>query len=181
MPVAQTRSRQALAALHSPRALTTAAVLAALHLILNQFTIPVSPMLEIGFDFLTQAATGYLCGPWVAALSGFGTDILGYFLRPNGGYFPGFTLSAVLQGMVYGFFYFKKPVTVPRIIACKAVVTVLFNFFLTPLWLHMMYGQAFVLLSTMRFFKNAVKFPLDVALLFLVLSTCQRYAQTKDT
>lgn len=166
---------QAAAEIKSPRSLAVAAVLAALNLVVNQFTIPVSQYLEIGFDFLTVAATGYLCGPWVAGMSGFATDVLGYLLRPNGPYFPGFTLSAVLLGMVYGCWYYKKPVHVGRVICCKLMVTLLFNFFLTPLWLHVMYGQAFVLLSSLRILKNIIKFPVDVALVLLVLKTCERY------
>ena len=50
--------RLALAAaeLHRPRTLALAAMLAALNLALNQFTIPVSAYLEISFDFLASAA-----------------------------------------------------------------------------------------------------------------------------
>lgn len=164
-----------LAELKKPRSLAVAAMLAALNLVLNQFTIPMSQYLEIGFDFLTVAATGYLCGPWVAGLSGFATDILGYLLRPNGPYFPGFTLSAVLLGIVYGLWYYGHPVKLGRVIGCKLTVTLLFNFLLTPLWLHVMYGQAFVVLSSIRIIKNVIKFPIDVALVLLVLKTCERY------
>lgn len=166
--------RGSAANLHDPRALAGAAVLAALHLVLNQFTIPVSAVLEIGFDFLTVAATGYLYGPFVAGMSGFATDVLGYLLRPNGPYFPGFTLSAILLGVVYGLCYYRRPVTLRRIIGTKLCVTVLFNFFLTPLWLHIMYGQAFVILSEVRIVKNLVKFPVDVALTLMVLRLASR-------
>ena len=173
------RLRQAAAELHNPRTLALAAMLSALNLAINQISIPVSAYLEISFDFLASAATGFLCGPWVAALSGVGTDLLGYVLRPNGPYFPGFTLSAMLLGIVYGLWYYRKPVQLWRIICCKLTVTVLFNFFLTPLWLHIMYGQAFVLLSTMRVIKNAVKFPVDVFLLLLVLKACRQYLKIR--
>ena len=166
--------RKSAANLHDPRALAGAAMLAALHLVLNQFTIPVSSVLEIGFDFLTVAATGYLYGPWVAGLSGFATDLLGYLLRPNGPYFPGFTLSAILLGVVYGLAYYQKPVSVRRIVCTKLCVVLLFNFFLTPLWLHIMYGQAFVILSQIRLVKNLVKFPVDVALAYTVLRLASR-------
>ena len=133
-------------------------------------------MLEIGFDFLTVAATGYLYGPWVAGLSGFATDVLGYLLRPNGPYFPGFTLSAILLGVVYGLFYYRRPVSVRRIVCTKLCVMLLFNFFLTPLWLHLMYGQAFVILTQIRIVKNLIKFPVDVALAYLVLRLARREA-----
>lgn len=166
---------QAVQELHRPQTLATAAVLSALHLVLNQFTIPVSSLLEVGFDFLAAAAIGYMCGPWVAGLSGIVTDVFGYVLRPNGPYFPGWTLSAILAGILYGLWYYRRPVRLWRVMACKAMAVVLFNFLLTPLWLHCLYGQAFVVLSGMRVVKNVIKFPIDVALLLLVLKTCERY------
>ena len=170
---------QAVAELHNPRALSLAAVLAALNLAINQFTIPVSGYLEISFDFLVSVATGFLCGPWVAALSGVATDLLGYVLRPNGPYFPGFTLSAMLAGILYGLWYYQRPVRLWRVVSCKLMATVLFNFLLTPLWLHVMYGQAFVVLSSLRIVKNIIKFPVDVVLLMLVLKACEQYQKTR--
>ena len=88
-------------------------------------------------------------------------------------------LSAMLLGVVYGLWYYRKPVQLWRIIACKLTVTVLFNFFLTPLWLHIMYGQAFVVLSSLRVIKNIIKFPVDVVLLVLVLKACQQYQKVR--
>lgn len=170
---------QAPAELRNPRALSMAAVLAALNLAINQFTIPVSGYLEISFDFLASVATGFLCGPWVAALSAIVTDLLGYVLRPNGPYFPGFTLSAMLAGILYGLWYYRRLVRLWRVISCKLMATVLFNFLLTPLWLHIMYGQAFVVLSSLRIVKNIIKFPVDVALLMLVLKACEQYQKTR--
>lgn len=160
--------------LHDPRTLATAAVLSAVHLVLNQFTIPVSQLLEVGFDFLAVAAIGYLCGPWVAGLSGIVTDLLGYILRPNGPYFPGWTLSAILVGMLYGLWLYRRPIKLWRVVLCKLNMVLLFNFLLTPLWLHITYGQSFVVLSSLRLVKNVIKFPLDILLLMLVLKTCER-------
>ena len=160
--------------LHDPRTLATAAVLSAVHLVLNQFTIPVSQLLEVGFDFLAVAAIGYLCGPWVAGLSGIVTDLLGYILRPNGPYFPGWTLSAILVGVLYGLWLYRRPIKLWRVVLCKLNMVLLFNFLLTPLWLHITYGQSFVVLSSLRLVKNVIKFPLDILLLMLVRKTCER-------
>ena len=165
--------------LHRPRTLALAAIFSALHLVLNQFTIPVSQLLEVGFDFLAVAATGYLCGPWVAGLSGIVTDLLGYILRPNGPYFPGWTLSAVLVGMLYGFWLYRRPVTLGRVVLCKLNMVLLFNFLLTPLWLSICYGQSFVVLSSLRLVKNIIKFPIDIILLMLVLKTCERMQEQR--
>ena len=45
---------------------------------------------------------------------------------------------------------------------------------LTPLWLNIMYGNAFVI-SGMRLIKNAVKLPLDTALLYFLLKAVETH------
>lgn len=166
------RLSQAAAEVKRTASLAGAAMLSALSLILNQFTIAVSPMLEIGFSFLAAGAGAFLYGPWLAGLAGVVTDIAGYFLRPNGGFFPGFTLNEFLLGFIYGCWLYKKPVSVWRVFcACLSAVLVI-NLFLTPLWLHIMYGNTFVL-SALRLAKNAIKLPLDTALLYFILKAVE--------
>lgn len=48
------------------------------------------------------------------------------------------------------------------------------NLVLTPLWLNIMYGNAFVI-SGMRLIKNAVKLPLDTALLYFLLKAVETH------
>ena len=48
------------------------------------------------------------------------------------------------------------------------------NFVLTPLWLHMMYGQAFVIFSSVKIVKNLIKLPIDAALLYGALKAAER-------
>ena len=85
----------------------------------------------------------------------------------------------MLAGILYGLWYYQRPVRLWRVVSCKLMATVLFNFLLTPLWLHVMYGQAFVVLSSMRIVKNIIKFPVDVVLLMLVLKACEQYQKTR--
>lgn len=155
-------------------ALTTTAMLAALALVLNQFTIVISQFLEIGFTFLAAGICAFLFGPWVAGLMGIVTDIAGYFLRPNGGFFLGFTFNEFLLGFLYGCWLYKRPVSWRRTFcACLSAVLVI-NLFLTPLWLNLLYGKAFIL-SGMRLVKNALKLPLDASLLYFLLKTLDRF------
>ena len=101
-------------------------------------------------------------------------DVAGYFLRPNGGFFPGFTLNEFLLGFLYGCWLYKKPVSLWRTFcACLSAVLVI-NLVLTPLWLNIMYGNAFVI-SGMRLIKNAVKLPLDTALLYFLLKAVETH------
>lgn len=162
------RLGQAAAELRRVRSVAGAGLLCALSVVLNQFTLVVSQLLEIGFSFLATALSGFLYGPWVAALAGVAMDLAGYLLRPNGGFFIGFTLNELLAGMIYGIWLYKRPVSLARTFCACLSVVLLINFFLTPLWLNIMYGNAFVL-SALRIVKNVIKLPLDTALLYLLL------------
>lgn len=170
------RLRAAWQELRRTRSLAGAGLLASAGVVLNQFTFAVSQFLEIGISFLAPAAAGFLYGPFVAGLAGVVLDIIGYVLRPNGAYFIGFTLNEFLAGFLYGCVLYKKPVTLPRcLLACMCTALVL-NLCLTPLWLHMMYGNAFVLTS-MRLIKNAIQLPVNTLLLYALLRVVQRHAK----
>ena len=71
--------------------LAGAAMLAALSLVLNQFTIAVSQFLEIGFSFLAAGTCAFLYGPWLAGLMGIVTDV------------AGFAASTYMRGVKFGF------------------------------------------------------------------------------
>ena len=167
------RLRASLREVRRVQSLVGTAMLAALNLVLNQFTIAVSQFLEIGFAFLATAMAGYLYGPWLAGLMGVVTDTLGWFLRPNGAYMPLWAINEFLLGFIHGCFLYKKPVGVPRTLAACAVSMLAINLFLTPLWLHLMYGNAFVL-TGLRLIKNLIKLPIDTALLYALLKIAEK-------
>ena len=166
------RLRAGLEEIHRLSSMVGTAMLAALHLVLNQFTFAVSQFLEIGFTFLATASAAYLYGPWLAGLMGIVADTLGYFLRPNGTYFPGWTLNEFLLGFLYGCWLYKKPVTLWRTFAACLSAVLLINLCLTPLWLHLVYGNAFVI-TGLRLVKNLIKLPIDTLLLYTLLKALQ--------
>lgn len=144
-------------------------LLIALHLVMNQFSLVLTPTLKISFAFLTSAVMGAVYGPIYAGLGAIFTDILGFVLKPSGFFFPGFTLNAFLAGIIYGVFLFQKGYNVKRIILAKVVTTVLVSFILTPIWLNIMYQSPLFIVA--RYIRTAIKFPIDVALLLLVMRT----------
>jgi ECF transporter S component (folate family) len=155
--------------------IAVAGMLVAVGVALSFTKIVLSPVLEISFDFLPLAAGGLLYGPVVGGIMGVVGDVLGYLVRPNGPFFPGFTLNALISGSLYGFFLYRRPVTWSRVIAVSAVLIVVINLGLNPLWLSVMYGKAFVVLLTGRLLKNAVMFPINTALLMTVLKFVERF------
>ncbi len=156
-----------------------AGLLCALGVALNQATFAVSTMLEIGFSFLANAMCAFLYGPIVGVIAAIAMDFAGYFLRPNGGFFIGFTLNEVLCAIIYGFWLYKKPVKIWRaFMACLTVVIVI-NLILTPMWLNFLYGNA-QLISNIRLIKNAIKLPVDTAILYGVLLLAKKIKKQKN-
>lgn len=84
------------------KTLTLAALFVAIAVVLSFFKVPLTPLIELRFGALPIAAAGALLGPVVGPVVGAVSDILGYMVRPTGPFFPGFTLSAALSGLIYG-------------------------------------------------------------------------------
>lgn len=152
---------------------TIGGVLIAISVVLSFFKVPLGPTLQISFASLPIAAGGMLFGPFVGAVIGFVSDLLGFIVRPYGFFFPGFTLNAILIGVFYGFFFYKRKVTLLNVILSSLLVTLVINLGLTTLWLSMMYGDAFIVLLGARVLKNVLLFPIDTALLFMILKVME--------
>ncbi|MBE6865921.1 MAG: folate family ECF transporter S component [Ruminococcaceae bacterium] len=160
--------------LKSVRAITGAALFAAMSPILALCTIQVNQFLQIGFTSLTHAMTGYFFGPLVACMSGGIADIIKYMLKPNGPFFPGFTINEMLVGFIYGLFFYKRKITLPKCITARFIVTVGINLTLTPLWLSFLYGNAFKFMVPTRIIKNIIMIPVDIFLLHTLLKFCEK-------
>lgn len=166
--------KKAAGAFKKVRNITGAGILGAMNLVLNQFTIVVSPVMEIGFAFLATAISAYLYGPLLAGVAAMAMDILGYMLRPNGAFSFGYTLNAFLGGFIYGCWLYNRPVRLARVFGACASTLFLFSFVLNPIWNHLLYGSAYVLISQVRIVKNLIVLPINTALLFAGLKLVER-------
>ena len=91
------------------KTLTTAAMLMAVSVVLGYFTIEASPYLKIGFGGVVNQFVYYLFGPVAGAVYGGVLDLVKYVVKPTGAFFPGFTLNAMLGGVLYGTILYRKP------------------------------------------------------------------------
>ena len=138
------------------------------------FNVSISKVLRISFSFLPLAVGSMLYGPAVGGIMGAVSDILGYVIKPAGPFFLGFTFNKLLTGVLYGIFLYKRPVKLIRVISVSAIITVVVNLLVNPLWLSIMYGDAYIVLLTGRIVKNLVMFPINTALLLFVLKFVER-------
>lgn len=160
--------------LSNTRNLTMCAMLMALTLAISSFTIVIGNYIKIGFSFIASELAYLLFGPVVGAIFGGAADILAYIVKPTGPYFFGFTLSAILGGLIYGMFLYKKPISFGRILLVKAIVAVLINMLLGTYWLSLMYGKAFLVLLPARVIKNLIMLPINSVLFYSVAKMLEK-------
>lgn len=151
------------------RNLSVMAMMLALGVALGFYaTVQVGDYLKIGFAFIPNELTGMLFGPVAGGVVAALADIVKYLVKPAGAFFPGFTVSALIGGMIYGAALYKKPLSLKRIIAANTLVTVFVNLLLNTYWLTVLYGNGFAALLPARIVKEALLLPIDIILYYTV-------------
>ena len=144
------------------------AFLIAISVVLTRFCSINTPILRIGFGFMPCAIMGIMYGPLWAGAGYAIADVLGMMIFPNGAYFPGFTLTAFLTGVVYGLFYHNREITIKSSILPNLIVSFVLNLVLDTVWLMILMGQGFLVLLPTRIIKCVVMFAIQVVLIPLV-------------
>lgn len=180
--------------------ITVTGLLIALSMAIESLYIPV-PFGKLNFAFIAIAAIGMLFGPTVAFFAGAMCDVLGFLMRPDGGFLPIYILIAMFQGLIYGLVLYRKwgnmssadnstgkrfTEFMVRIVIARLLDVIIINLLCnTAANLH--YGfipeQAFSTAVAARFVKNALEFLVDIPLLAVILpvvlkvytSTASRY------
>ena len=160
--------------LNKVKAITALAMLGAISLVIASYRIDIGPFIRITFSSIPNQIAYYLFGPIVGGIFGGAMDILGFLIKPSGGYLPGFTLSAILGGVLYGMFFYKRKMTLPRILLAQFVVMLVCNIFLGTLWLDIYYGKAFFAILSMRVLKNVIQWPINSFLLYFIVQALEK-------
>lgn len=144
-------------------------ILVAVDIVLQKLSFgPV--MVKVGFGFIGASLLGYFFGPWWASAGALACDLLSSALfGQEGGFFIGFTISAMAAAAIYGAFYYERPVKIWRIAAATLLVTVIVNILLNTLWLHLMYGLAWKAALITRLPKELVVPWIQIAVSYLLL------------
>ena len=141
----------------------------AVSIVLSFFSFYVTETLRIGPAYLATAMLGMLYGPVTGGIAAGLGDILKYLIKPSGPFFPGYTLTALLGGVVYGSFLYKNKVTVLRCVLSKTFINIFLNLGLNTLWSSILYGKAFFAILIPRVYANVALLPLQIVLLYALL------------
>lgn len=148
--------------------LVCVSLLIALDVILTRFLSIQTQFLRVGFGFLPIAIAGIAYGPVWGCICGAVGDILGMLIYPTAAYFPGFTLTAALTGIVFGLILHKNKMTFVRLFLASAIVCILLNLLLDTLWLELMYGNGYLAILPGRIVKCVINIPIYTILLEII-------------
>ena len=160
--------------LKAVRTITTMAMLAAVAVILGFFSIEYGQFIRIGFSGIPNGIIDYLFGPVVGGIFHGALDIIKYMMKPTGPFCPQLTLVVILAGILYGCFFYKKKLTIWRVLAAKFVVMLICNVILTTLCLTVLYGQAFMVILPARALKNLIMWPIDSVIFFAITKALEQ-------
>ena len=141
--------------LFSTKMMATLGILLAMDIVLTRFLSINAWNIRIGFGFVPVVLSGILFGAVPTMVLGALADFLGAILFPIGPYFPGFTLTAALTGLTFG--YFLKKENSVRSTACAVlIVQFLLGLLLNTYWIHVLYDSPFVPLLATRVMQSAL-------------------------
>ncbi|SEW12679.1 folate family ECF transporter S component [[Clostridium] fimetarium] len=143
---------------------------AAIAIVLGYYTVMLGPYVKLGFSGIPNQVVAAMFGPVIAGIFGGALDILKFFTsNQSGPFFPGFTFNAILGGVIYGSFFYKKKLTILRVLATHLVVVVVINLGFTTYWLTVMYGKSFFVILPLRALTNLIMWPIDSLILFTIM------------
>lgn len=153
-------------------------VMGALSIVLSFVgSIRINPYMKIGVSEIPNLMIDYLMGPVVGGVFGAVMDFLKFLIHPDGSFFPGFSLSAAVAAVIFGIFLYKKKITFWRLLISEILVKLIVNIGMNTLWLDMLYGKGFLAILPHRIVSNLIQLPIDVIVLFAVLSAVEKGAK----
>ena len=147
--------------------LTAMAMCVALEIVLSRFLSIQTPITRLGFSFIALALAGMLLGPVKAGVVGCVADLIGIFLFSGYTFNPGITLTAILTGVLFGLFLYKRP-SVIRCVMAAVLHQVVLSLLLNTLWLALMYGSTYPAMFISRLPQTAIMLPVEIVTLILI-------------
>lgn len=167
--------KESLKELKVTKHLVICGMMAALAVVLEYVaSIEIGPYVKIGFSGLPNRIVEFLFGPVVGVVFGGMLDILKFIVKPSGTFFFGFTFNAMLAGFIYGCFFYKKSVSVARILIAEFLVKLIVNCFFNTLWIALLYGKGFFTILPLRALKNLIMWPIDSAIIYVTFRLVNR-------
>ncbi|MGN0984741.1 MAG: folate family ECF transporter S component [Gemmiger sp.] len=159
------------------RVLAFSGLVCAMAIVLESFPIYLlGQSLKIFFSFLVVGLGCACYGPLVGMAAGAVIDTVGFLLAGYGEpYFPGYLVTAMLSGLIYGVLLYRRRITIPRLIVLRLLINFGSNVLLGSVWKAMLYGKGYLYYVSTGLVKNAIMLPIEVFLMWMVLRFAERW------
>lgn len=161
------------------------ALMLALQIVLSRFLSVATPFVKFGFAFIPISLVAMLYGMPASVTVCVLSDFIGAQLFPIGPYFPGFTFTAALMGVVYGFFLKDLPAVgkgkaLLRIIAAIFVNQFVLSLFLNTYWITFTASKGFSFFFATRLVSSCTDFVVQTVVIYLlyrlrIVTVLQKY------
>lgn len=153
-------------------AIVLAGLLSAISIIFTRFfaLMIAGNTIRLSFGDIPLELSGILLGPVFGALTGVVADVAGSLVRSYGPYFPGFTLSSALMGIIPALFFInaKEKISLWKIAAAVITTNIVVSLGLNTLWLSIMFKKAFIVLLPGRLLTRAIMIPIEIFSLYII-------------
>ena len=140
-------------------------LLLAASIVINRFLSINTSILSIGFTFVPLMLAGIILGWKYSMIIAGLADLIGALLFPFGSFFIGYTISALLTGIVYGLCLHRKndfkvdKKFYIRLIIAILIVTIVINGGLNTIWLLLTSKKATIAILPTRIIKQLIMIP----------------------
>lgn len=153
--------------------LILAGLLLATTIVLNRFLSIKTPILVISFSYIPIMLSAIMLGPWYTMLIAGFADLIGALLFPFGAYFVGYTISAVISGLIYGLFLYRKKEFsnksfILRLILSTLIVLIVCNCLLNTIWIYITTKEALFAILPTRLLKQLIMLPIQVVSIYFI-------------
>lgn len=182
MNILNAKFRSSSKSIQTIQGVCTCAMMLALRVVLGYFsnlTLAISPDIKVGFSFLPIAISAILCGPVAAMIVGGMGDLLSFLLAPMGFYFPGWTISGILVGLLYGLFLYKEDKILLKLIICEVLIAVFIEITLGSFWLMLQYQKGFIVMAGVRGLKTLIVTPIEIAVIYFFANVLKKMPKFK--
>jgi ECF transporter S component (folate family) len=161
-------------------------VLIALQIVLGNLVQIAFVEKQMNLGFLPIAVAGYLLGPVGGMIVAVLGDVLGTVLFGTGAYFPGFTVTALVVGFLYGWMMSPRyQQWIPRVVhnryvelavraflaaSIAAIVYILLNSY----WLTFLYSKSYLVFLVGRLPFNLAEIPVFTVVIMLTCAALNR-------
>lgn len=149
--------------------LVTLSLLVALQIVLSRFLSVQAWNLKIGFGFVPVVIAAVLFGPIEAACVGGVADFLGALLFPIGAYFPGFTFTAALIGLVFGLLLRNRP-DFFKIVLAVVISQGICGLVINTLWISILYKSPYFGVMVSRLAQIGIMTVAELAIIPIITS-----------